>query len=157
MLFNTVDPGLKVAGVTRRGESKCFETRGPLIETFRGDDTEAFSSGLFFVFFLCLFVFSSFPGVMRGLAPSLSVPSCLKSLIRHPHHLSFPKSFIGNPHALKTLMDPGLKIAGVTTRWESKGFKYCGPLIEPFRGDGTRCHCEFVVSLTWQSRAFYSI
>jgi len=32
-------------------------------------------------------------------------------------------------------MDPGLKIAGVTTRWESKGFKYCGPLIEPFRGD----------------------
>ena len=54
------------------------------IEPFRGDDTEAFSSGLFFIFFLCLFVFSSFLGVMRGLAPSLSV-------------LSFPKSFIGNP------------------------------------------------------------
>ena len=70
--------GLKIAGVTRRWESKGFETRGPLIEPFRGDDTEAFSSGLFFVNFLCLFVFSSFPGVMRGLAPSLSVPSCLK-------------------------------------------------------------------------------
>jgi len=78
MFLNNLDPGLKIAGVTRRWESKCFETRGPLIETFRGDDTEAFSSGLFFVFFLCLFVFSSFPGVMRGLAPSLSVPSCLK-------------------------------------------------------------------------------
>ena len=61
-----------------------FDTSGPLIEPFRGDDTEAFSSGLFYVFFLCLFVFSSFPGAMRGLAPSLSV-------------LSFPKSLIGNP------------------------------------------------------------
>jgi len=33
--------------------------------------------------------------------------------------LSFPKFVIGNPNALKTLMDPGLKIAGVTRRWES--------------------------------------
>jgi hypothetical protein len=30
----------------------------------------------------------------------------------------------------------GLKIAGVTKRWESKCFKYCGPLIGAFRGDG---------------------
>ena len=36
------------------------------IERFKGDDTEAFSSGLFFIFFLCLFVFSSFPGFIRG-------------------------------------------------------------------------------------------
>jgi len=35
-------------------------------------------------------------------------------------------------------MDPGLKIAGVTKRWESRGFKDCGPLIEPFRGDDKR-------------------
>jgi len=62
----------------------------------------------------------------------------------------------------------GSKVAGVTKRWESKYFQYCGPLIETFRGDGlgvigafrgdgTRCHCEFVVSLTWQSQVFYSI
>jgi len=36
--LNNLDPGLKIAGVTRRGESKGFETRGPLIEPFRGDD-----------------------------------------------------------------------------------------------------------------------
>jgi hypothetical protein len=30
-----MDPGLKIAGVTKRWESKGFETRGPLIETFR--------------------------------------------------------------------------------------------------------------------------
>ena len=50
--------------------------------------------------------------------------------------LSFPKFFIGNPNAFKTLMDPGLKIAGVTRRWESKCFETRGPLIETFRGDG---------------------
>jgi len=49
--------------------------------------------------------------------------------------LSFPKFVIGNPNALKTLMDPGLKIAGVTRRWESKCFETRGPLIETFRGD----------------------
>jgi len=34
-------------------------------------------------------------------------------------------------------MDPGLKIAGVTRRWESKFFalKQFRPLVEPFRGD----------------------
>ena len=79
-----------------------------MIETFRSDDTEAFSSGLFFIFFLCLFVFSSFPGVMRGLAPSLSVPS-------------FPKFLIGNPSFLLLLLflnavDPGLKVAGMTNK-----------------------------------------
>ena len=52
--------------------------------------------------------------------------------------LSFPKFVIGNPNALKTLMDPGLKIAGVTRRWESKCFETRGPLIETFRGDGQR-------------------
>ena len=97
------------------------------IEPFRGDDTEAFSSGLFFIFFLCLFVFSSFPGVYKGATPPYST------------FLSFPKSLIGNPPPtvipeifnreskfllflwfLKT-MDPGLKIAGVTRRWESTG------------------------------------
>jgi len=31
---------------------------------------------------------------------------------------SSPKSLIGNPNVFKT-MDPGLKIAGVTMRWES--------------------------------------
>ncbi len=77
------------------------------IEPFRGDDTEAFSSGLFFIFFLCLFVFSSFLGVMRGLAPSLSVPS-------------FPKSLIGNPRFCFSFF------CFLNTY---------GPLIEPFRGD----------------------
>jgi len=35
-------------------------------------------------------------------------------------------------------VDPGLKIAGVTRRWESKFFalKQFRPLVEPFRGDG---------------------
>jgi len=42
---------------------------------------------------------------MRGLAPSLSVLSFLKSFIRHPE--VFASSFV---------------------------FKYCGPLIEAFRG-----------------------
>jgi len=61
---------------------------------------------------------------------------------------SFPKSFIGNPRfCLSFVLKPwtpdrniqgqaknGLKIAGVTRRWESKGFL---PLnnLEPFRGD----------------------
>ncbi|MFY9303710.1 MAG: hypothetical protein WAO75_10390, partial [Atribacterales bacterium] len=42
-----------------------------------------------------------------------------RNLARHPHHPSFPKSFIGNPRFLLFLwvlntVDPGLKIAGVT-------------------------------------------
>ncbi len=111
--FKTLmDPGLKIAGVTRRWESKCFETRGPLIETFRGDDTEAFSSGLFFVFFLCLFVFSSFPGVMRGLAPSLSVPSCLK----------FRRE--SSPSVIPEIFNR-----------ESMLFQYRGPRLKNCRGD----------------------
>ena len=90
------------------------------INTFRGDDTEAFSSGLFFIFFLCLFVFSSFPGVMRGLAPSLSV-------------LSFPKSLIGNP-------PPTSCLSAFIRHPEVFAFSFgflntYGPLIEPFRGD----------------------
>ena len=36
---------------------------------------------------------------------------------------------------LLNTVDPGLKIAGVTKRWESRCFQYCRPLIEPFRGD----------------------
>ena len=45
-----------------------------------------------------------------------------------------PEIFSRESKLFKT-MDPGLKIAGVTRR----------------------CHCEFVVSLTWQSQVFYSI
>jgi len=54
-------------------------------------------------------------------------------------------------------LDPGLKIAGVTRRWASTSFQYRRPRLKDCRGDGTRCHCEFVVSLTWQSQVFYSI
>ncbi|MGB4691022.1 MAG: hypothetical protein WBH59_01600 [Atribacterales bacterium] len=43
----------------------------------------------------------------------------------------------------------GLKIAGVTKRWESKCFKYCGPLINILRGDGLgeKTHRGFPVLL----------
>ena len=44
-----------------------------------------------------------------------------------------PEIFYRESTFLSTV-DPGLKIAGVTRRWESKGFKDCGPLIETLRG-----------------------
>jgi hypothetical protein len=51
---------------------------------------------------------------------------------RNPPPPSFPKFFIGNPNAFKYLWTPdrgiqgqaksGSKVAGVTRRWESRGF-----------------------------------
>jgi len=58
----------------------------------------------------------------------------------HSASPSFPKSLIGNLRFLNTV-DPGLKIAGVTRRWESTFLLLLwflnafGPLIEAFRGD----------------------
>ena len=63
--------GLKIAGVTKRWESKCFKYCGPLINILRGDDL----------------------------------------LFRHSRNLQS-----GIHMHLKTMMDPGLKIAGVTSK-----------------------------------------
>ena len=79
-----------------------------MINAFRGDKHGGFPSGLFLTFFFCLFVFLSFQGVYKGAAPPYSTfLSCLKSFIRHPEVFAF-----------------------------SLVFKYCGSLIEAFRGDG---------------------
>ena len=60
---------------------------------------------LFMIFFFCLFSFLFFGGY-KGVPPPYSTfLSCLKSLIRHPSFCFF------------------------------FGLKYCGPLIEAFRGD----------------------
>ncbi len=38
LLFNNLDPGLKIAGVTKNGGNpEVFQYRGPLIKPFRGD------------------------------------------------------------------------------------------------------------------------
>ncbi len=64
------------------------------------------------------------PEILNRESPPSVVPEILN---RESTFLLFPLIF--------NTVDPGLKIAGVTRKWESKCFKYCGPLIKPFRGD----------------------
>jgi len=87
------------------------------------------------------------------------LPSCLSALIRHPHHSSFPKFFIGNPKAFTEggffsltgllcflfFVFPGvmrgqrpLIVLLRHSRNLQSGihiFKYCGPRLKDCRGD----------------------
>jgi len=107
-----------------------LNTCGPLIEPFRGDTSSVMPE-----------IFYQASMFLNNLDPGLKIAGVTRR---------WESMFLNN-------LDPGLKIAGVTRRWASTSFQYCGPRLKDCRGDGTRCHCEFVVSLTWQSQVFYSI
>jgi len=83
MLLNTVDPGLKIAGVTKNGGNpEVFQYRGPLIKPFRGDGKK-----------------HPHPNplhgrVREGIKRSYSI---ILSFPKSPSFPSFPKSLIGNP------------------------------------------------------------
>ncbi len=92
------------------------------------------------------FMFFVFSGVIRGLAPLIVLFRHSRNLLSGIHVFAFSFDF-------QLLLDPGLKIAGVTNKGNrtiqeqaKSGLKIAGVTM--------RCHCEFVVSLTWQSRVF---
>jgi len=104
-LFRTIGMSPPIVWTPRR---TIQGWRTKVVEAFRNDNAEVFFSVLYLSF--CVFVFS---GGYEGAKP----PHCLLRHFRNsggnPPPTSFPKSLIGNPNA----------------------FKYCGPLIEAFRGD----------------------
>ena len=80
---------------------------------------------LFMIFFFSLFSFLFFGGY-KGAPPPYST------------FLSFPKSLIGNPKVFTEEDAFSSSVSSLSFAFFAFffGLKDCGPLIEPFRGDG---------------------